>query len=149
MGICSKHMRSRARELRRAATAEEELLWSFVRDRRFGVRVRRQHPVGAFVVDFYCPAARVAVEIDGDHHDPLDDELRDSALLLQGVIVLRFSNELIHENVFAVLDKIGIVIAQRLRARGPSSPSPASGEGARGWGLLPLEAGTTLMRAKL
>ena len=54
-----------ARTLRRAMTRPEVLLWQVLRERPNGLRFRRQHPVGPFVLDFYCPAARLAIEVDG------------------------------------------------------------------------------------
>lgn len=60
-----------ARRLRRDPTVGETRLWSWLRDRRLaGFKFRRQHPIGRYVVDFYCPQARLVVEIDGDGHSP-------------------------------------------------------------------------------
>jgi very-short-patch-repair endonuclease len=61
-----------ARDLRAATSLPEGLLWRCLRGRRLeGLRFRRQHPAGPYVLDFYCPALRLAVEIDGDTHgDP-------------------------------------------------------------------------------
>ena len=53
------------RSLRRTQTPAEVVLWGLVRGGRLGVRFRRQHAVGPFVLDFYCPSARLAVELDG------------------------------------------------------------------------------------
>jgi very-short-patch-repair endonuclease len=57
-----------ARELRRGMTAPELKLWRELRLRPDGLKFRRQHPVGPYVLDFYCPAARVAIEVDGAVH---------------------------------------------------------------------------------
>jgi len=66
----SRNMRSRARELTANATIPERILWGMLRDRRFAaVKFRRQHPVGPYVVDFYCPSHALVVEVDGRSHD--------------------------------------------------------------------------------
>src|SRR3954469_10158826 len=60
----------RARALRRAMTLPEVLLWQALRGGQVGgLRFRRQHPIGHYVLDFYCPALRLAVEVDGAAHD--------------------------------------------------------------------------------
>ena len=81
----------KARQLRRNLSLPEKLLW--VRLRGSDVRVRRQHPIGAHILDFYCPAAKLAIEIDGTAHDfgnrPQRDETRTERLNDQGIEVLR------------------------------------------------------------
>jgi len=86
-------MLHRARALRKAATPAERLLWSMVRNDRLGVRFRRQHPIGPYIVDFFCPSRRLIVEIDGGQHSgSAHDERRDFWLTRQGYQVLRFWN---------------------------------------------------------
>src|SRR5215213_2161141 len=85
----------RARALRRAMTLPEVLLWQALRGRKVGgLRFRRQHPIGPYVLDFYCPAIRLAVEVDGAAHDIPDkaghDLRRDAWPAEQGIRVLRF-----------------------------------------------------------
>jgi len=62
----------------------EARLWQVLRERPGGIKFRRQHPVGPYIVDFYCPAARLAVEVDGEAHgmgdNPARDEDRDDRL---------------------------------------------------------------------
>jgi very-short-patch-repair endonuclease len=86
----------RARALRRAMTLPEVLLWQTVRGGQVGgLRFRRQHPIGPYVLDFYCPVIRLAVEIDGAAHDipaqSSHDLRRDAWLAAQGIRVLRVS----------------------------------------------------------
>ena len=80
-----------ARRLRRDLSIPEKLLW--VRLRGADVRFRRQHPIGPYVLDFYCPATKLAIEVDGAAHDfgnrPQRDDARISWLADQGVEVLR------------------------------------------------------------
>ena len=82
-----------ARQLRKEMTLPEVLLWNRLRGKPMGVKFRKQHPMGEFVLDFYCAAERVAIEIDGIAHDmgnrPAEDIRRDTWLGKQGVEVLR------------------------------------------------------------
>ena len=126
-------MTRRARELRRNATQEEALLWQGLRKKNAGYKIRRQHPLGTKVVDFYCHEARLAIEIDGNHHDAMRDELRDTELSV--VKVLRFTNQQVQDNVFDVLAAIAREIEERIQLRkgiAPSPRSPRSGEGVGG-----------------
>jgi very-short-patch-repair endonuclease len=87
-----------ARLLRRQQTPAEACLWAALRGHRLGgLHSRRQHPLGGFIADFYCPSAKLAVEVDGAiHHTPQQaayDRDRDVAFALMGVTVLRVSNE--------------------------------------------------------
>jgi len=68
----------RARSLREQMTLPEVLLWNALRRHGVaGLRFRRQHPVGPYILDFFCPSARLAVEVEGAAHDALDQALRD------------------------------------------------------------------------
>jgi very-short-patch-repair endonuclease len=84
-----------ARALRRNMTLPEGLLWQVLRQRPGGLKFRRQHPVGRCIVDFYCPAAKLVIEIDGESHSmgdrPSRDMARDGWLRKQGLRVLRFA----------------------------------------------------------
>lgn len=67
-----------ARRLRSESTPTETILWALLRDRRcLGLKFRRQHPVGAFVLDFYCEELKVAIEVDGGIHDNPEQRARD------------------------------------------------------------------------
>ena len=85
----------RARALRRSVTLPERLLWQVLRTRPGGFKFRRQHPVGVYIADFYCPAAKLVIEIDGEAHGmggrPLRDLDRDVWLREQGLRVVRFT----------------------------------------------------------
>ena len=85
-----------ARKLRRNLSAPEAMLWSLLRARAPGrPSFRRQHPIGSYVLDFYCAKARLAVEIDGMSHDvedrPQRDQRRHAWLEAQGVTVMRIA----------------------------------------------------------
>jgi very-short-patch-repair endonuclease len=88
----------RARELRQAQTPAEEIFWELVRDRRFlGLKFRRQHQYGDYILDFYCHEAALAVEFDGGIHDTPEkknkDTQRDGYLKSQGVHVVHVRND--------------------------------------------------------
>lgn len=68
-----------ARKLRRVMTAPEVRLWQWLRGKPSGFKFRRQHPVGRFVLDFYCPAAQLVIEVDGEAHSRGDQPARDEA----------------------------------------------------------------------
>ncbi|OQW58330.1 MAG: hypothetical protein A4S17_11770 [Proteobacteria bacterium HN_bin10] len=87
----------RAREMRKNPSGAEEKLWSLLRDRRLSRRkFRRQYPAGQWVVDFACPAIRLAIEVDGPSHDSPDqqawDELKEEFLRANGWRILRIKN---------------------------------------------------------
>ena len=68
-----------AREKRRKPTRSEMILWEALRRRQLGARFRRQHPLGPYVVDFYCVAHKLVVEVDGAVHDSAEAAERDAA----------------------------------------------------------------------
>ena len=85
----------RARALRRETTLPEGMLWQALRQRPDGLKFRYQHPIGRCIVDFYCAANRLVIEVDGASHsmgdNPERDVRRDHWLRGQGLRVLRFS----------------------------------------------------------
>ena len=88
----------RAKRLRRAMTPQELGLWLRVRNRQLGgVKFRRQHPFGPYILDFYCAEARLAVEIDGRTHwspeQEAHDARRDAHFEAMGIRTLRLSTE--------------------------------------------------------
>jgi very-short-patch-repair endonuclease len=113
---------NRARNLRRAATNIEARLWSKLRRGQLdGLSFRRQHCAGPYVLDFYCPQLRLAIEVDGGQHSEAAQRLRDGRrtawLQQRGVTELRFWNNDITQNLFGVLERIKSA-ADELRARG-------------------------------
>ncbi len=99
-----------ARALRRRSTDSERLLWDQLRDRRFrGLKFRRQQPIGGrFVVDFYCPALQLAIEVDGLIHreQAVRDADRQQALEAEGITVVRLTVEQLAGDVSAFLDAL-------------------------------------------
>jgi very-short-patch-repair endonuclease len=107
------------RELRKSPTLAEKKLWSALRNGQLdGVKFRRQHPVGGFIVDFYCPAARLAIELDGGVHLDSEqenyDRLRQNALSEVGVKVIRFWNSAVEGELDIVIQTIRKGVKARL-----------------------------------
>ena len=97
----------KARKLRRAMTPPEARLWLILRQRPDELKFRHQHPVGPYVADFYCPAKKLIVEIDGIAHDlgdnPQRDERRDEWLKSKGYRILRIPAIEVRDNLEGVL----------------------------------------------
>src|SRR5581483_6161367 len=92
--VNSMNKRDAARLLRKLQTPAEARLWAALRRNQLDrLHFRRQQPLGKFIADFYCDAARLAVEVDGDIHDLPDqaawDADRDVAFAMMGITVLR------------------------------------------------------------
>jgi ATP-dependent DNA helicase RecQ len=105
----SKHMIGRARDLRQSSTPPEKLLWLALRNSQIGgLKFRRQHPVGPYVVDFFCQEAKLVVEVDGMSHDDKasQDAAKSKHLESQGLRILRVTNEDVMRNLDAVTREI-------------------------------------------
>jgi len=105
----SRELQERAKELRRNMTPAEQILWEKLRHNRLnGLQFRRQQIIDSYIVDFYCHAKALIVEVDGDIHDLQKDyDLeRDNHLIARGFHVLRVSNNDVKENLMIVLQKI-------------------------------------------
>ncbi len=100
-----------ARTLRKNTTKEERILWQLLRNRQFfGLKFRRQYPIGKYIVDFVCESKKVVIELDGgQHNEPeniLLDEERTKFIENQGYKVIRFWNSDINKNISGVYDKL-------------------------------------------
>jgi len=118
-----------ARELRQPQTPAEAKLWACLSSRQVGgFKFRRQHPIDRFIVDFYCPACRLVIEIDGDTHaEQVEyDQARTSWLSEQGYHVIRFSNREVVQHLDEVIEVI-LGECQGLISPAPQ-PSPHMGE---------------------
>ena len=112
-----------ARQLRRDQTAEENMLWRRLRANRLrGLHFRRQQVIEGFIVDFYCHAAGLVIEVDGPVHETQrqDDAYRERVLGGRGLTVLRVTYEQVGNDIDAVLQLILLTIG---------SPLPVSGRG--------------------
>jgi very-short-patch-repair endonuclease len=105
--------RERAREMRRNLTREEALLWTHLRGGALGVRFRRQHGIGPYIVDFACLRPALVVEADGGQHQESEyDARRDQYIRSRGFQILRFWNEDIWEHSTWVLRCIAEELAR-------------------------------------
>ena len=98
-----------ARRLRQELTPAESILWQALRGRQIeGLKFRCQHPVGRFIVDFYCPSVKLVIEVDGGIHNQQQvyDQARTEKLEAFGYRVLRFTNEQVMKDLSAVLEQI-------------------------------------------
>ncbi|MBV9570512.1 MAG: endonuclease domain-containing protein [Alphaproteobacteria bacterium] len=104
----TKAKTARARELRRTGTKPEARLWRVLRGTPLGISSRRQHPVGPYVLDFYCPDLKLGIELDGDQHFEQQDHDRRRTLYLnaKGIRVIRFWNAEVTENLDGVCQRI-------------------------------------------
>jgi very-short-patch-repair endonuclease len=126
----------RARALRRDMSLPEVVLWQELRGGRLsGLRFRRQHPIGPYILDFYCASARLAVEVDGAAHDFAEraqhDERRDAWLASRDIRVLRFTAEdvLKDERLEGALSMIAAVAANSSPAERGRETAEDSGRG--------------------
>jgi very-short-patch-repair endonuclease len=107
--------RERAIELRRNSTKPERLLWSVLRGKNLGrFKFRRQHAIEPYIVDFYCAAAELVIELDGESHEGRQeyDAERSEFLRDLGLRVVRFTNDDVLTNLEGVADAI-LAAAQR------------------------------------
>jgi very-short-patch-repair endonuclease len=131
----SKTLRGRAKALRRDMTDAERIVWYGLRAHRLhGASFRRQVPIGPYVVDFACVAAKLIVEVDGGQHfEPehiAHDERRSAFLAAQGYRVLRFTNLDVMKNTSGVLETIAAALG---KSESPlPNPPPQAGEGTEG-----------------
>jgi very-short-patch-repair endonuclease len=112
----------KARWLRANSTRHEQLLWDCLRKNKIlGLRIRRQHPIGSYVADFYCHAAKLVIEIDGVNHSTADQKLYDEERTfnfgIEGLKVVRFSNDEIEQDLEKVLQEITKHIQERLNSK--------------------------------
>jgi very-short-patch-repair endonuclease len=97
----------RARELRKTTTDAEQKLWHRLRAGQLhGMKFRRQHPVPPYILDFYCAAAKLVVELDGSQHSEEVDRSRTEFLVAKGLRVLRFWDNQVLLELDAVLEAV-------------------------------------------
>jgi very-short-patch-repair endonuclease len=141
-------LKNTRRKLRSNGTPAEGAMWNILKGRKVsGLRFRRQFSVGSFVLDFYCPSIRLAVELDGDYHYhcnmPEKDFERGRKLLGEhGITTIRFENKVVFENpegiVATIEAKARELTPSALRAT-PPIPGGTGGEPTGGGEQLPQE----------
>ena len=113
------------RRLRSNMPGPETRLWSRLRARQLqGLKFRRQHGIGPYIVDFYCPERSLVIEVDGDSHADTDqivkDQLRDTYFRSLGLRVIRYFNDDIVKNLAGVLEDLVEKLASRSTSPHPS-----------------------------
>ncbi len=114
-----KEQTATRRRLRSESPKEERLLWWRLRGWQLdGLKFRRQYGVGEYVIDFFCPTARLAVEVDGESHftprAESQDAKRQAFVESLGIRVLRFTNPQVYDGLDAVVDEIWRVARERV-----------------------------------
>jgi cyclase len=104
----------KAKELRGNMTEAELVLWEYLRQHPWGYKFRRQHPLGIYIVDFYWHKLKLVIEVDGSIHDlaaiKAADIERQRQLEMDGLIVIRFTNEEVLKTKEVVIEKIKLLI---------------------------------------
>ena len=107
----------RAKYLRNHLTNTEMTLWGYLRTHPMGYKFRHQHPIGIYIVDFYCHACKLVIEADGNIHDLVSvrqaDQERQRSLEADGLHVMRFTNTEILKNKEKVIEKINILLTEK------------------------------------
>ncbi|MBS1725615.1 MAG: endonuclease domain-containing protein [Armatimonadetes bacterium] len=113
--------KEQARHLRNHSTTPEVLLWNRLKRDQIGFQFRRQHCLGPYILDFYCPSLRLYIEVDGQVHDlkTQSDNKRDAFLTEQGVTVMRISAASILRNSSSVAEQIKEVCERMSRGEEP------------------------------
>ena len=115
----NKKLQTRARILRKIMTDAERMLWSkLTRKQLSDFQFYRQRIIGNFIVDFYCPRAKLVIEVDGGQHYhgkiESSDKIRDASLKNLGLKVLRFSDRDVLKNIDGVLEEIHINLSSEI-----------------------------------
>ena len=108
-------MKTQRRDLRQNMTKEELIMWSKLKQRQLdGFKFRRQVSIVAYIVDFYCPEKKLAIELDGQWHfekeTQLYDQTRQNEIEQAGIRFLRFKNDQVRHNLTEVLEVIREVL---------------------------------------
>ncbi len=106
--------KQRRQTLRNNMTEPEKRWWGILRNHQLGVKFRRQHGIGHYIVDFYCPELKLIIEVDGESHFSEDaqayDKIRDKFMLELGLTTIRFSNHEIMTNIDGICQLIQEVL---------------------------------------
>ena len=120
------YLKSNRKRLRNNLTPAEASLWKLLQNKKLlGYKFRRQHSVGNYILDFYCPSQKLAIELDGAGHYTEEglkkDEIRTKFLNELGIKVIRFENKLVFEKTEWVLEEISRSFAPPRPADTPPS----------------------------
>ncbi|MDP2387848.1 MAG: endonuclease domain-containing protein [Bacteroidota bacterium] len=100
-----------AKHLRQRETSAEDLFWKMARNRKIlNLKIRRQHPIGIYIADFYCHELKLVIELDGSIHDlehvKQKDKVREAFLISEGLKIMRFSNDDVFANPHLIEEAI-------------------------------------------
>lgn len=106
-----KYLKEFRRYLRNNSTSAESVLWTILKNKQVaGLKFRRQHSIGNYIVDFFCPKLNLVIELDGGYHASyqaiIRDEKRDKYLESYGMTILRFENKVVFEKPEEILRQI-------------------------------------------
>ncbi len=111
-----KNRKNSRRQLRSQMTKAETALWYRIRNNQLGYKFRRQHGIGNYIVDFYCPELKLIVEIDGDVHfyekNILADKEREKYFKSLGLKIMRYTNLDVIRNIDNVLEDLKKIVDQ-------------------------------------
>jgi very-short-patch-repair endonuclease len=126
-----KTLEANRKKLRNNLTPAEAALWELIKNKKLdGRKFRRQHSIGNFILDFYCPEEKLAIELDGEDHywdeGMKRDKIKTSYIKSHGIEILRFENMLVFKDQEFVLN----TIKTKFRDTTPLSSPPRRGLGA-------------------
>ncbi|MDX2443210.1 MAG: DUF559 domain-containing protein [Bacteroidales bacterium] len=106
-----KYLKEFRRSLRNNSTSAEAVLWTKLKSKQVaGLKFRRQHSIGNYIVDFYCPKIMLVIELDGAYHASyqaiIKDRKRDEYLESFGMTILRFENRVVFEKLEEIIEQI-------------------------------------------
>ncbi len=115
-----------AKHLRRSMTNAEIVLWMHLKKGINGIKIRRQHPIGLYIADFYCHKAKLIIEVDGPVHNNEEvkesDQLRQKELERWGYTIIRFSNQQIIDQTEEVIKIIAAKISVLINLQTQNTP---------------------------
>lgn len=113
-----------ARTLRKEMSDSERILWAEIRYKKHQFKFRRQYSIGPYVLDFFCPEARICIEVDGEHHAERQDQdkARDDWLASKGIQTIRIPSWDVYDYLDAVVERIMETCVERTL-----EPPPALG----------------------
>ena len=126
----TKDMKALRRQLRSNGTPAEGRLWNIRKGKKVGgLQFRRQYSVGQYILDFYCPALKLAIELDGNYHyntaNSEHDMDRDEELLNDyGILTLRFENKIVFEQPQTIVDSVLRILTEKRGETGSTPPNP-------------------------
>lgn len=107
-----------AKKLRNNPTHSETILWAYLRQKPFGFKFRRQHPISIYIADFYCHSLKLIIEVDGNVHEDQGQAKKDAErqkhLEAEGISFIRLTNEQIEKHLEKVIETIENTLKKRV-----------------------------------